>query len=392
MKYKNKAVVLGTNYYIGLGVVRALGMEGIYVVSIDYEKSHYGRSKYVKEALIAPHYKKEEKELVKFLIDYAKKEEVKPVLYPTADLYVEFMENNFDELKEYYLWPNDKKGFYKKLMDKKSLLGFTEKYGIKTPEIIDLDEEDVIERVDREFSYPCIVKPRDSMPFVNKFRQKAFRCKNKDELTETIEKVKKSGLKAFAQRIIKGPESNCYSFDVYMGRDGEVKSFMTTSKIRQWPINFGASTYAKQEYISELYDICVPLFKGEKYRGFGEVELKRDEKSGEIYLIEINVRFVNFVFLQYAMGMKNPLYYYLDSIGEDFEGPKITENKEVYWKYKYEDIFAIRAYLKTGQMSLGKILKDYRLKKVSSTWHIKDPMPGIKFFLWAISHKITGAK
>lgn len=77
MKYKNKAVVLGTNYYIGLGVVRALGMQGIYVVSVDHDKkSHYGVSKYVKEALIGPHYKKEEKKLVEFLIDYAKKKNI----------------------------------------------------------------------------------------------------------------------------------------------------------------------------------------------------------------------------------------------------------------------------------------------------------------------------
>ena len=388
MKYKNKAVVLGTNYYIGLGVVRALGMQGIYVVSVDHDKkSHYGVSKYVKEALIGPHYKKEEKKLVEFLIDYAKKEEYKPVLFPTADLYVEFMENNYDELKKYFLWPNDKKGLYKKIMDKRTLVEFTEKYSIKTPEILDIDDEDLLEKVDKDFGYPCLLKPRDSMNFVNTFRQKAFKVFNRGQLEEQIKKVKEKNFRCFVQRIIKGPDSNCYSFDVYM-KDKEAKAFMTTSKIRQWPINFGASTYAKQVYIEELYDLCMPLFKGEDFQGFAEVELKRDEKTGDIYLIEINVRFVNFVWLQHEMGMNTPLYYYLHSIGEDFQGPKIKENKEVYWKYQYEDFSAIKAYLKSGQMTLKDIIKDYRFKKVSSTWNIKDPMPGIKFFLWAIGHKI----
>ena len=72
MKYKHKAVVLGTNYYIGLAVVRNLGRNGVQVTTVDYEPSHYGVSKYVNERLIAPHYKNEEKELVKFLIDYSK--------------------------------------------------------------------------------------------------------------------------------------------------------------------------------------------------------------------------------------------------------------------------------------------------------------------------------
>ena len=65
MKYKNKAVVLGTNYYIGLSVVRNLGRAGVHVVTVDYEDHHYGVSKYVKERLIGPHYKNQEKEFVK---------------------------------------------------------------------------------------------------------------------------------------------------------------------------------------------------------------------------------------------------------------------------------------------------------------------------------------
>lgn len=387
MKYKNKAVVLGTNYYIGLSVVRNLGRAGVHVVTVDYEDHNYGVSKYVKERLIGPHYKNQEKEFVKFLIDYAKKQDEKPVLFPTADLYVEFMEDNFDELKEYYLWPNDKKGLYRELMDKQSLLKYTEPLGIKTPEIIGMDEENLYQRVTEELGYPCIVKPKDSMPFVNKYRSKVFMIKDENMLKEKIEMCKRDGQDVFVQRIIKGPETNCYSFDMYMNKDKEVVSYMTTHKIRQWPINFGASTYAKQYYVKELYDICVPLFKSVGYRGFAEVELKRDEKTGIIYLVEVNVRFVNFTELQCHMKMNTPMMYFKDSIGRSFSGPKITENKDVYWKYKYEDLPAIRQYVKTGQYSVLDIIKDYRFKKVSSTWAWDDPGPGFKFFNWAIFHR-----
>lgn len=57
---KNKAVVLGMNYYIGLSIIRSLGVNDIDVVGIDYsEKGCYGaKSKYLSEHLIAPHYKK----------------------------------------------------------------------------------------------------------------------------------------------------------------------------------------------------------------------------------------------------------------------------------------------------------------------------------------------
>ena len=49
----NKAVVLGCNYYIGLSVIRCLGVEGVHVVACDYdfENSYGARSKYISEFL-----------------------------------------------------------------------------------------------------------------------------------------------------------------------------------------------------------------------------------------------------------------------------------------------------------------------------------------------------
>ncbi|WBW50026.1 carboxylate--amine ligase [Peptoniphilus equinus] len=382
----NKAVVLGTNYYIGLSTVRNLGRNGVHVVSVDYAPSHYGVSKYVSERLIAPHYEKEEAQLVDFLIDYAKKQKEKPVLIPTADLYVSFMEKNFDVLKAYYLWPNDKKGLYAELSDKETLLKYTEPLGIPTPEIIPMDTDNLEEVVSENLGFPCVIKPRDSMPFVNRFREKMFMVHSRSELTTKMALCRQEGFDVFVQRIVMGPESNCYSFDVYM-QDGEAKSYLTTSKIRQWPNNFGASTYAKQEYIPELYDLCMPLFKTVDYQGFAEVELKRDQRNNTIYLVEVNVRFVNFVEMHCHLGMNTPMMYYNHAIGKPVSGVKLKHNTETYWKYLYEDIPSIKNYLKTGQMTLPDILKTFRLKKVASTFAWDDLGPGWTFFTWAVTNK-----
>lgn len=40
---KNKALILGSNYYIGLSIIRSLGREGIHTVALDYAKENtYG--------------------------------------------------------------------------------------------------------------------------------------------------------------------------------------------------------------------------------------------------------------------------------------------------------------------------------------------------------------
>lgn len=385
MEYKNKAVVLGANYYIGLSIIRCLGREGIHVSAIDYTKedSYGSKTKYLKEHLIAPHYGREPEEFLKFLINYSKKQDHKPVLFPSSDPYVEFIDKYFYELKEYFLFPMDRKGFWSEVMDKYTMSLLAEKFNVKVPETINSKEEKLKERVNEEIGYPCIIKPMDSASFVRKYRNKVFIIDNEDELMEKVNMCHKDNFEILIQRIIPGPEDNCYCYDAYLNQDSKVTHFTTAYKIRQWPINFGASTYAKQKYIKEIHDICKPFLEGIKFKGFSEIELKRDENTGIIYLIEVNVRIINFNEMLYNCGLNFPYITYME-MTDKLPQPKSVEKDLGYtFLYMYEDLFAVKEYLKTGQMNISKIIKDVSFKNVASTWSFSDPMPGLYFMTMA---------
>ena len=387
---RNKAVVLGTNYYVGLSIIRCLGREGVPVVAVDYsEESRYGaKSKYVSEKHIAPHYKEDPKGLLNFLLEYAKKQEKKPVLYPGADPYVEFIDKFFDELKEYYLFPMDRKGFWTEVMDKYRMSLLAHKHGVKVPETINSKEPNLIERVREEIKYPCIIKPMDSASFVKAYRRKVFIINSEEELIEKVNMIHKDEHGITIQRIIPGPEENCYCYDAYLNQDSKVTHYTSAYKIRQWPNNFGASTYAKQKWIPELHDICKPFLESIGFKGFAEIELKRDVNTGVIYLIEVNVRTINFNEMLYKSGLNFPYIAYME-MTDKLPEPKSVEYETGYvFHYMYEDLFAIRNYLKTGQLSIGKILKDNTLKKVHSTWSWSDPMPGL-YFVGTIAGKVV---
>lgn len=391
MEHKNKAVVLGTNYYIGLAVVRSLGRKGIHVVSINHgDKNYYGQSKYVKEALIAPHYEREEEAYLEFLLNYGRNQEHKPVLFPTADPYVEFIDKYFYELKEYFLFPMDKKGLLTDLMDKTKLVEYAKKYDTRTPETLDVDDPDLYNKVVEEIGYPLLVKPADSPSFVEKYRQKAMTIKSERELKQTLEMIQRDGHKVFIQRIIQGSEKNNYNFDAYVDRNGKLAYYTTEQKIRQWPINIGASTVADQRWIQEAADFAIPFIKNLNFRGFIEMEMKKDERNGKIYLIEINVRFVNFTQLHVEVGMDTPYLHYLDSTGQDIGSKIIDYDTNKRWRYFYEDISAMRAYVRTGQMTKDEIIEENKHKNVvSSTWSLDDPYPGIKFVISHVVDKIV---
>ncbi len=390
LKYKNKAVVLGTNYYIGLCVVRSLGKEGVHVIAVNHKgrKNLYGKSKYVSENLIAPFHEEDPEAFLEFLIDLAKDEEYKPVLMATVDPYVLFIDKHFDILKKYYLFPSQEQGLLTDIMDKSKLTEYTEKHGVKTPEIIDSKIENLYEVVAEELKYPCIVKPKDSASFVAKYRHKVFMVKDEAELREKVEMCHRDGHEIFIQRINTGPETNCYSFDAYLNQNSEVTHYLTTYKIRQWPNNFGASTYAGQKWIPEVRDIGKPFLEAIGFKGFAEIEWKRDENTGVIYLIEVNVRFVNFTEMFVRLGMNTPFITYLDMIGEDIGSVFIDYDTGVRWRYLYEDIPAMRRYVKTGQMTKAQIREDNSHKKIPSTWSLDDPWPGIHFVFSAVFNKL----
>lgn len=379
---ENKAVVLGTNYYIGLSIIRSLGENGIDTVAVDYSlKDTYGaKSKYVKEHLIGPHYKTDSDGFLKFLIEYGKKQDKKPLLFPGADPYVEFIDSHLKELKQYYLMPMTDQGLWTDVMNKEILHDMATKFGVLVPETVRINEENFYEKIEKNIKYPCIVKPTDSPAFVAVFRKKIFLCNNVEELNTALKLCKDENLDVIVQRIIPGFDDHMYTFDAYMDQNSNVTHWTTCQKHRQYPINFGASVYTEQKYVPELYDIGAPFFKAIKYKGFGEIEFKKDSETGKFYLIEINARTTNLNILLNKAGLNFPYIAYMDMIGRPLEPKAIKEDTGYVFRYLHEDLLAIRDYIKTKQLTTGYVVKSLFKKKAAAIWSFDDPKPGLDYF------------
>ncbi len=378
---KNIAVVLGTNYYIGLSTIRCLGVNGITVVAMDYSKkdTYAAKSKYLSKRLIIPHHKEDTEGFVDYLIDFAKKQKYPPVLIPTHDSQVEAIDKYLNELKKYYLMPQTEQGLWTRVMDKGSLFELARQHGMLIPNTVKLNDDDYLNKIENTVGYPCLVKPVDSPSFVAKFRKKLFKVHNREELLDAIKKAKDAGLLVDVQKIIKGFDDHMYTFDAYLNQESKVTHWCTCQKYRQFPINFGASVYTGHKYVPELYDIGGKFLEDIGYKGFAEIEFKRDAESGDFYLIEINARITNFNSLLYKLGLNFPYITYREMIGKPLE-PKylIEEQSPVFW-YVFEDILAIRDYIKSGQLTRKEIIKSLFRPKAYAIWDWKDPMPSFAF-------------
>lgn len=378
---KNKAVILGANYYIGLSAIRCLGKNNVHVVAVDYsEKDSYAfNSKYIDEKLIGPHYKKDTKKFIEFLIDYGKKQKLKPVLFPTADPYVEVLDKYMDELREYYLFPEIEKGLLTEIINKRSLEKLAVKHNVLIPETLKIGVDDFYKRVKEEIGYPCLVKPINSHQFVSTFRRKMFKVYTKEELKKVVDKVSKKGFEVIVQRLIKGFDDHMYTYDAYLNNDSKVTHSMTCQKQRQYPINFGASVYTKQTNVEEIKKIGKKFLQEIGYKGFAEIEFKKDKETGNFYLIEINVRFSNLNVLLNKVGLNMPYITYKEAIGEDIVKNHIDKSTNIYFIYLYEDLLAIKNYIKTDQLTLLEVIKSYFNKKAYAIFSLDDIKPYFAF-------------
>ncbi|OPJ55159.1 carboxylate--amine ligase [Alkalithermobacter paradoxus] len=388
---KHKAVVLGANYYIGLSVIRCLGVNGVHVVAVDYsDKNTYGfYSKYCSETLVGPHYKKDPEAFLEFLIEYAKKQDNPPVLFPCADPYVEFLDKYLSVLRKYFLIPQTEENLYTKLMNKDTLRDLAIKHDVLVPETLTTDDENLIEKVEEIIKYPCLVKPVDSHAFVAKFRKKLFKVYNKEELISSIKLANKENIEVIVQRIIPGFDDHMYTFDAYLNQDAKITHWVTCQKMRQYPINFGASVYTQQKYVPELYEIGSRFLEGVKFKGFAEIEFKKDSNTGKYYLIEVNVRTTNLNNLLYKVGINMPYIAYMELTGSPLSPKAITSDKNLVFWYAYEDFLAVKGYIKTKQLTLLQVIKSYFRPKAYAIWDYNDPQPFI-VFLRSLLDKISG--
>lgn len=379
---KNKAVIIGVNYYIGLSTLRCLGKMDVPTVICDYDMEGYGlKSKYAKksELIVVPKLQRDPENFLKILLDYGKKQDKKPVLIPCHDHYVEFIDDNLIELKKYFLIPQTEQGLYKKVINKSSLLKLAEEHGVLIPPTIDTNDPELYTKVKNILGYPCIIKPTDSPSFTQTFMQKVFIANNEQELRDALAKVEKHKLEVQVQKIIKGFDDHMYTFDAYLNQESKVVHYMTARKERQWPINFGASVYIKQTHVPDIIENGTNFLENIGYKGFAEIEFKREQGTNNFYLIEINARITNFNQMIEKVGLNIPYIYYMDMIGDPMPEKYINKTTNIAFWYLFEDFFASKAYIKTNQLKLMDILKTLNTKKVMAIWSVRDPMPTLKF-------------
>ena len=379
------AVVL-CNTVTGIATVRALAEYGVEVHACVFRRDdplHYSRY-----AVKVPCYHLSEDSigLVEFLVSYARKVGNRPVLIPTGDADALLLAKHAAQLRPLYrIWelPHDQLG---RIINKTTLYEAAHQAG--APIIPTLSTPTVAEVLEwsAQHNGPYLLKPSYDGIGTCKLRGKNLLIETRDQL---ISYVRNNGADSLViQRMIRGGDGNIFDCYGVCDRDGRAVSLTSHRRLRQFPPDFGATSYGEipaalpstdEQF---LFTATERLLNAVRFHGIFGIEWLRDVSTGTFYLIDFNARpFLTIGHLR-DCGVNLPMLAYRDLTGQslaDVDPRPPVERKR--WVYFGKDIDTFREIRPRGRIGVIAWLMSLITCRSFAYVSWDDPRPGLHSIL-----------
>jgi predicted ATP-grasp superfamily ATP-dependent carboligase len=265
------------------------------------------------------------------------------------------------------------------MLDKQATYRLAAQIGVRAPRTATAhSREEAQLALEEGLTFPCAVKPTRSDMFVRLRPEyktpKGTVVHNQDELDATLDILISAGVGALVTEIVPGGDDRFCSYYSYLDDTGEPLVHFTKRKLRQHPIAFGLGTYHMTKWQPDVAALGLKFFQGVGLRGLGNVEFKRDERDGELTLIECNARFTMANGLASLAGIDFALLAYNRLVGLG-DPPLESFRDDVCMWFPPQDIRALRAYRAAGTLTTSEWLRTLAHVQHFPTFQWSDPVP-----------------
>jgi D-aspartate ligase len=309
-------------YYSGLGIARSLHGRGIRVYALSSERDAPGaRSRYFHGVYEVPNGRDEPERLRDRLLELRAGHAQPPVLFPTRDFDVLFLERYRDTLAEVYALPQPENSPILRMMDKFELAAVAKARGIPTPMTAVCSTPQELELQISKLRFPVVMKPRFAYQWRRKGlwekvgAAKAILVASPDELRARYRRLSDAVPEILLQEYVAGHDRDIVVCCCYVGRGGELLGHFTARKLKQNPPLVGTGSVVQAADLSRVVTLSVELFRAFGYSGLAEVEFKYDKALDTFFLIEINPRHWDQHELGTLLGVNLSWIAYRDIVG-----------------------------------------------------------------------------
>ena len=363
-----------------LGVVRALGKQGIPLVVVHYHPCDMAhRSRYVTKSLAAPNPQQDESGFLTRILELASQWKG-ALLIPTSDETLLVVARHKETLARHFLVACPDYATACQVVDKEQTYHLSAAAGVAAPQtLMPQSLEDVQSFCDKGV-FPCLLKPVQSHLFYACFGSKMFFVENPAQLVDGYKRISEAGLKVVIQEYIPGGDGGVANYNCF-AVGGKVLMEFTADHIRNAPPWFGSPRVVRSRHIDALLEPGQRLMKAMNYTGYACTEFKLDRRDGQYKLLDINGRHNLSTLLAVRCGINFPWLEYRYHVYGDIPVQQRFQSG-TYWIDLVRDITYSLKHYQDEKYALRDYLRPYLHPHIWAICDWRDPLP----FLQRISH------
>lgn len=356
-------IVIALEHYNPLGVIRALGENGIapVFIAINHNVRMASASKYPQRAHLVENEQEAYDVLIKEYGNVYKKSGFKPILCFSDDKTVTFYDNLYDELKENFILFNaGKSGRITKFMRKKEIVDCARRHGIPVAKYWLVENG----QIPSDIEYPVITK--SISPVEGGYKNDFNICVNEEELRSAFEQINTK--EVFLQLYIdKKTEITYEGFSYDKGKGmfvGVQTDYIYATKGYYSPL---MNVYPRKD--ANLQAKLNNMLEEIGFEGMWEIEFLVDNEDN-LYFLEINFRHSTWGYASCVAG--SPLPYLWGKAMLTGQAPEQKEFEPFIAMVEPID-FGLR--VNKGICTLPEWLTDFKRAKCTYYYNEADPEP-----------------
>jgi len=364
-----------------LGVARALGRRGISTIllargnRLSVERVVAATSRYPSAVLGWP--SADDEVQARYLFDVARKYGLRNwALIPTGDDDAAMLARNAETLSAAYRVVSSPWSAVEQAYDKRLTYRLAAEVGVAHPWTFYPVDAGEVEQL--ECAFPVILKPAVKRGYNRFTHAKAWRVENRQQLLRQYREAWSltDAALIMVQELIPGGGEAQFSFAA-LCRDGQVLASVVARRTRQFPVDFGLNSTFVQTVEEPGVEIAARrLLAALRYSGPVEVEFKRDPRSGEFKVLDINPRLWAWHTLGARAGVDFSYLLWRLAQGQPIAGCRGRSG--VAWINPVGDACAGLAEMRRGRLRLRDYARSlWGMPLEQATFALDDPLAGL---------------
>ena len=212
------------------------------------------------------------------------------VLIPASDTASQFVALNREQIAASLISFESEQSAHLALMDKSSLHDLATRAGVPQPRVVSVRSSSELGEAAAQIKFPCLLKPAMSHIWRRRFgERRVIVVRDADALAASAAPALDAGLEMLVSEYVPGPVRNIETAVILRCGDGKLPLAYTKRKIYEHP-ELGAGTLHETCEAPDTLILAQRLLDAANFVGLASVEAKRNASTGEVVLMEANVR------------------------------------------------------------------------------------------------------